>query len=661
MHLLPPTLTEPALHSVHRAQIALQRLRALSSPPDTVVRLLEITLSERPALHEIVDLVRTDPGLAVEVLRRLQPEQLKRRNALHIPNAVHALGIEGLRELALRTELHGAVHIFEADEGAVCSLSSRKHSVAAAAAAQALAIATGYEEPEVAYAAGLLSSMGSLALWDLFDDHLPELRGRLAGQDLSRAVEVERQALGVDHETLAIVIAESWSLPAQLCDVVTATYRTAEQLEGLRDAGSDTELASLARASLFVAHYSGFPLFGGLRLGEPPADVAALLAQVERDALVARARTAVGAASEISRPLARTSKQGFESMRRTQDELRERLFVAEHRLRAEVAVNHVLNYGLNRLGDGDPIPGVMFQAMTSMDFSRMCAMEIDSAAAKLEVRYSVAASGQAKLSEGVWLPFPTDRAYLSEPMIVTRNDAERAHQFVLELTGVSSAVVAPLRELTPGKRLLLVGDRGRVGRAPLAGEERCLGIIAEQLTLLLRHEELTKEKERMATLDPLTGAATRRRLMDRLEYVITQSARTRMPFSLLIMDLDHFKKFNDTMGHQVGDRLLQDLVKVLTAHVRKGDLVARYGGEEFVVLLPNCAMKDALGVAEALRERVFDYGVSQREMYKGLPVSISMGAAQWTAPETALALIARADAALYASKHAGRNRVTQAA
>jgi diguanylate cyclase (GGDEF)-like protein len=188
-----------------------------------------------------------------------------------------------------------------------------------------------------------------------------------------------------------------------------------------------------------------------------------------------------------------------------------------------------------------------------------------------------------------------------------------------------------------------------------------LGIIAEQLTLLLRHEELTKEKERMATLDPLTGAATRRRLMDRLEYVITQSGRTRMPFSLVIMDLDHFKKFNDTMGHQVGDRLLQDLVKVLSAHVRKGDLVARYGGEEFVVLLPNCAMKDALRVAEDLRERVFDYGVSQREMYKGLPVSISMGAAQWTAPETALALIARADAALYASKHAGRNRVTQAA
>jgi hypothetical protein len=229
----------------------------------------------------------------------------------------------------------------------------------------------------------------------------------------------------VDHETLAVVIAESWSLPAQLCDVVTATYRTAEQLEGLRDAGSDTELASLARSSLFVAHYSGFPLFGGLRLGEPPADVAALLAQVDRDALVARARSAVGAASEISRPLARTSKQGFESMRRTQDELRERLFVAEHRLRAEVAVNHVLNYGLNRLGDGDPIPGVMFQAMTSMDFSRMCAMEIDSAAAKLEVRHSVAASGQAKVSEGVWLPFPTDRAYLSEPTIVTRNDAAR--------------------------------------------------------------------------------------------------------------------------------------------------------------------------------------------------------------------------------------------
>jgi len=654
-------LTELALHSVHRAQLALQRLRALSSPPDTVVRLLEITLSERPVLRDVVNLVRTDPGLAVEVLRKLPHEQLQRRHALHIPNAVHALGIDGLRELALRTDFRGAVHIFEADEGAVCSLSSRKHSVAAAAAAQELALETGYSDPEVAYAAGLLSSMGSLALWDLFDAQLPELRARLAGQDLSRAVEVERQALGVDHETLAVVMAESWNLPAQLCDVATASYRTPEQLARLRDAGAETELASLARASLFIAHYAGFPLFGGVRLGEAPPDVAELLGHVNRDTLIARARAAVGAASEISRPLARTAKQGFESMRRTQEQLRERLFIAEHRLRAEVAVNHVLNYGLNRLGDGDPIPGVMFQAMTSMDFSRMCAMEIDIAAAKLEVRSSVAASGQAKLNEGLWLPFPTDRSYLSEPTIITRNDAVRAHHFVLELTGVASAVVAPLRTLSPGKRLLLVGDRGRVGPAPVAGEERCLGIIAEQLTLLLRHEQLTKDNERMATLDPLTGAATRRRLMDRLEYVITQSTRTRMPFSLVIMDLDHFKKFNDTMGHQVGDRLLQDLVKVLGAHLRKGDLVARYGGEEFVVLLPNCAMKDALGLAEDLRGRVFDYGVEQRESYKGLPVSISMGVAQWAAPESALALIARADAALYASKHAGRNRVTQAA
>jgi diguanylate cyclase (GGDEF)-like protein len=134
-----------------------------------------------------------------------------------------------------------------------------------------------------------------------------------------------------------------------------------------------------------------------------------------------------------------------------------------------------------------------------------------------------------------------------------------------------------------------------------------------------------------------------------------------MPLSLLIMDLDHFKKFNDTMGHQTGDRLLQDLVGLLSSNVRKGDLVARYGGEEFVVLLPNCDQDNAVVVGDELRRRVFDYGVENTGTYRGLQVSISMGAAQWTTGESALALIGRADAALYAAKHAGRNRVQAAA
>jgi diguanylate cyclase (GGDEF)-like protein len=647
------------VHNVHRAQLALQRLRTLPSPPDTVARLLEIALCEPASLHSLVELVRTDPGLAVEVLRRLPAESLKRRNALHIPNAVHALGSSGMRELALRTELRDASS--DSESAAGVALAPNAHAVAAAACAYELAASIGRDEPEVAYAAGLLACVGSLALSGVFAEHAPELRSRTVGQAPARGKEVERQALGVDHASLALVIAESWNLPTEFQDVAAGAHRTAEQLERLAQSGADTQLASLARAGQHLASLAGFPPPSGACPGEPPADVAALLETNDVAQLLERAHEAVEAALEISRPTAHSQVQRLDRMHRVQHELRERLLASEAKLRAEEAVNTVLQYGLNRLGDGDPLPGVMFRALESMGFHRLSCLELDTAAAKLEVATSCAASGHTKVSEGLWAPLPADRAAFSEPAILTHGDDVPAHELVLELIGAGSAAVAPLREVRPGKRLLLVADRGRSGRPPIAGEERCLGIIAEQLALLLQYEELSKALERMATQDPLTGAATRRRLMDRLDFMATQSGRTKLPFALLLLDLDHFKRFNDTLGHQVGDRVLKELVKVLDARLRKGDLVARYGGEEFVVALPGCNLANALGVAEHLRQAVFEYGVEQRESYGGLDVSISVGAAQWTPGENPLALIARADEALYASKHAGRNRVSAAA
>jgi len=565
-----------------------------------------------------------------------------------------------MRELALRSNLEGAIHIFDAEDGSVCSLGARKHSIACASAAHDIAVSIGREEPEVAYAAGLLATIGSLALWDLFESTLQDLRKQLVGADVQAVIETERLELGVDHESLGVVIAEGWGLPFELQDVLTGLHRTPQQLARLAEAGADSELATLVRTGSFLAHAAGFPLFTGLSLGDTPEDVAEMLEQVDSERILERARAAVSAAAEVSRPVARSMDQGFEIMRRSQTELRERLVRAERQLRAEESVNSVLQYGLSRLGDGDPLPGVMYRAMEAMGFHRIACLEADSRSSKLEVIASAASSGHTRPNEGIWVPFDCGRADLSVPRILTLEDGDASHRLALELLGVSAAAIAPLRGPSTDKHLYLAVDRGRVGRAPSTGEERCLGIIADQLSLLLQYEQLTKEKERMAMLDPLTGAATRRRLMDRLEYTMTQSKRTKMPFTLLIMDLDHFKKFNDTMGHQVGDKLLQDLVAVLSQHVRKGDLVARYGGEEFVVLLPNCSLPSALRVAEDLRNEVYDYGLKNRESYRGLPVSVSMGAAQWNGEESSLKLIGRADEALYDSKHNGRNRVTPA-
>ena len=648
------------MHSAHRTQLVLQRLGTLTTPPAVVLRMLQLSTLPTPSLDLLSQIVRTDPGLAVQVLRTRPASERRRRNAIGLSSALTALGTQGLRELVLRAKIEDAFAPVEVGAGAVGLLLASPHAIACAAVARRIAEQLDYADAENAAAAGLLSSIGLLALCELFPEEMREIRLRITGQSVARLLEVEREVLGVDHEKLAMALADAWALPYMLHDVLSGLYRSAEQVERLADSGVDSKLVSIVRAARRVAHVAGFPLLGSLQPEPDEADVGEVLAGCQAETLLEAAREAVAIAGQLVLEGGANAERELPVLRRTVGEVRERLVLAEQKLRAEESVNSVLQYGLRRLGDGDPLPGVMFHAMESIGFMRICCLEIETSTEKLEVRLSSASSGFSRVPERTWIPFPAEPGFLGAASIISRADHVPAHQLVLELVGVTSAVVAPLREIEPGRRWYLCADRGPAGHSPIAGEERALGIIADQLSLLLRYEKLARDKERMATQDPLTGAATRRRLMDRLDYLIAQGERTRLPFSVLLMDLDHFKRFNDTMGHQTGDRLLQDLVHVLDQNVRKGDLVARYGGEEFVVLLPNCPIEGAERVAQELRSCVYDYGRKNIETYDGLQVSISIGAAEWAPGETALSVIGRADTALYAAKANGRNCVMRA-
>jgi len=155
---------------------------------------------------------------------------------------------------------------------------------------------------------------------------------------------------------------------------------------------------------------------------------------------------------------------------------------------------------------------------------------------------------------------------------------------------------------------------------------------------------------RISTQDGLTGISNRRHFDDALGVEWRRAARSLAPLSLLILDIDHFKSFNDAHGHQAGDDLLRNMTRVLRESVhRAADLVARYGGEEFVVLLPETMEDDARLVAEGLRERVAATGIT-----------ISVGVATIVPPRDgpgAEELVRRADEALYEAKRLGRNRV----
>jgi len=167
---------------------------------------------------------------------------------------------------------------------------------------------------------------------------------------------------------------------------------------------------------------------------------------------------------------------------------------------------------------------------------------------------------------------------------------------------------------------------------------------------------LSRMLEKSSRTDELTGIANRRGILETLSAELAVGGRHTLPLAVLMADIDHFKKINDTHGHAAGDEALRAVSRTLGGALREGDSVGRLGGEEFLVLLPMLEGAAAFAAADRLRREI----EQSRAVFEGceIPLSISIGVGCRRQGDSVDSLLARADAALYAAKSAGRNRVT---
>jgi diguanylate cyclase (GGDEF)-like protein len=182
--------------------------------------------------------------------------------------------------------------------------------------------------------------------------------------------------------------------------------------------------------------------------------------------------------------------------------------------------------------------------------------------------------------------------------------------------------------------------------------------VANQVAVALGNAQLYQRTKELSARDDLTGLFNRRYFFEQLEKEIQRARRYRRVFSLLMMDLDDFKRYNDTHGHLRGDEVLREVARLLLGTTRRADVVARFGGEEFVVLLPEIDDQGAEVVAEKIRSAVELYPFAGRSTQPGGAMTVTVGLA--TYPEDSdegMGLLDAADRALYAGKLAGGNRV----
>lgn len=246
-------------------------------------------------------------------------------------------------------------------------------------------------------------------------------------------------------------------------------------------------------------------------------------------------------------------------------------------------------------------------------------------------------------------------ARTGEIIISINSNEDSRHGFSYEGMQPHGHVVVPLksgRDVTGVLYLYLPP-----GKKPADEELRLLHAIGNQIGVAIKRARLYEATRSLSLHDALTGLANRNLMGDELKKGFARARRTGEPCALIMLDLDHFKTYNDAYGHAAGDRLLMELARILLTEIREMDMAARYGGEEFLLILPDTGKQEASDVCERIRKRVEEYRFD--DSYKRPPtmITISLGLAVFEADAaTENVVLDRADTALYLAKSKGRNR-----
>lgn len=537
------------------------------------------------------------------------------------------------------------------------------HSLAVAAMATQIAPNAG-GDGSLSWLVGVLHEIGRLVAIRVS----PE-QARAVERDVARGiplVEADHRHFGVSSNRLAGKAAFVLGLPPALCALLTA----------LEDPGLTPvpEVAAVAAADALAPILGHPPLPGALAvpLDEEyessfkldPETVAGLAEEASRAVRMVSGEapgaiplvepaSSFDALLEANRRLARLNADYERTRRELEDRVRE--------TKSLVSTFASLTMGL----DEDALRySILESLLEHYEAHSTFLVTSDERGGKLRgVAFSMRGAGEPEV-----LPVRVDlsrfdretRQTLLEGTAVTVRGGATARLLREELDDSPLFCLAPImaRGIWSGILGLAVGE----GQERAAGKGEFLNILATATALGMENARLYGEVLQQATMDPLTGIATRRVVVEELDELASAAAAERPPFAVLLVDLDNFKAVNDTLGHQAGDQYLEEMSAAMARPLRDQDSIGRYGGDEFLILLRDVSLEEAQMIAERIRYATEATSRGPRWIEVMDPLGASIGISWWDGgPVESAALLAMADSSLYIGKSEGRNAVGVAA
>lgn len=598
----------------------------LPSPSGTALAIMQLVQQSDATVQQVSQLVKVDPALSGRILRFANSAAFgARRPIADIQSAVMMMGMQAVRNFALSLSLIGANskgHCQGFDYEAYWSRSlAVSVSIAAITALEPTVV------PEESFTLGLLSDIGSLALATAWSDIYGECLGSAEGKQL---LALERERFAIDHNALSLMLLADWGFPAIFLDALKLSFEM--KVPGL----SRTE--QLARQLIFAR------LIGNYCIAD----------DAHRAALLPDLTTEAGLHGLDEPTLLRFIDETIELWHEWGKLIEVKTDVSQPLLKIVDAFEPVLP-GLNLLlVDDDPMMLARLSKQLAAAGNRVAVCRDGDSALK----YIVEHGPQLVITD--WRMKPIDGLTLCKALrastfgkniyliMLTSTEEEDALVEAFD-AGIDDYVTKPvslrvlLARLRAGQRIITLQHE-------LEKESRDIQRYSAELAVANRR------LKSMANTDILTGLPNRRYALQRLEQELATALRSNQPLSVLMLDLDHFKSVNDTLGHDVGDKVLAHAAGLMRKTARTNDIVCRLGGEEFLIIAPNTNGATALLLAERIR------GSIEKNQPQGLvlryPVTVSIGVAgSMGAKPSGKELMKRADDALYLVKQGNRNGV----
>ncbi|WP_321495457.1 diguanylate cyclase [uncultured Desulfobacter sp.] len=626
-------------------------------------KMLSLCNDPNTSIGEVAKLVETDPGIAVKVLGIVNSSFFGLRSRVSaISEAVLFLGLDEIKKICLGVTFFEKM-VKSGQRDHFDRTFFWRHCLGVASLCHAIAVEIGHPYPDEAYTAGLLHDFGKIIL---------DRSGRVNYTDFfnnaynctTPLVEAERDVMGIGHDDLGAYYGHRLGFPDKLCLAIQYHHRRFGDLDICQE---DMQLICIVCLADFLAWTQGL---GPVDAISPPT----LQAEVEKNIRLDRIdfEAVIQKMDEEIKNTARFYDFEFPSS----EQYRANLLKANLKLSSinadnfshreeEVDKNQSVTASItapHRSLEPKKILSATLEAICQdFGFDRVYILRVVSPLRRLQVVECLQQDGFSDHLASQYISMgEADNGFLQcmrnkGPVVV--NGLLPGEKEVLERFSVSQMLVVPF--CSQDKVIGLLGmDYIVSGKKIEPGLFSSIAIVANELGLAMENASAYKKAKSASLHDGLTGLLNRKTIDELLNKAFVKAADDSIPLSVAMIDVDHFKKFNDMFGHQAGDIVLKLIAKILKKMSRPTDHVGRYGGEEFIVVLNNTAPDKAVVYSERVRKEIEHLGRLLSKRFPGLGLTVSVGVSSFVEDlKNQEALVLKADKALYKAKESGRNRV----